>query len=83
MTSLLKLFESNPIYDIHGNELEQRIILFSPTAKAETNIILKNLKLLDDNDIYLEYSDEILEELLIEIKANIDAVNEYEKYLKI
>ena len=83
MTSLLKLFESNPIYDIHGNELEQRIILFSPTAKAETNIIFKNLKFLDENDIYLEYSDETLEELLIDIKAHVDAVNEYEKYLKI
>ncbi len=83
MTSLLKLFEKNPIYDIHGNELEQRIILFSPTAKAETNIIFKNLEFLNDDDIYLEYDDETLEELLVEIKANVDAVNEYEKYLKI
>ena len=54
-SSLLKLFEKNPIYDIHGNELEQRIIIFSPTAKNETNIIFKNLKHLDEEDIYLEY----------------------------
>ena len=44
MTSLLKMFEENPIYDIRGRELEQRIILFSPTALNESNIVFKNLK---------------------------------------
>lgn len=83
LTSLLKLFEDNPIYDIHGEELEQRIVLFSPTAKAETNIIFKNLKHLAEDDIHLEYSDDTIEELVVEMKANVDAVNEYESYLKI
>jgi hypothetical protein len=83
MTSLLKLFEKNPIYDIYGNELEQRIILFSPTARAETNIIFKNLENLADEDIYLEYDDDILDQLLVDIKANVDAVNEYEAYTKV
>lgn len=82
LTSLLKLFEKNPIYDIYGNELEQRIILFSPTARAETNIIFKNLENLNDDDIYLEYDDEILDQLLVDIKANVDAVNDYEAYIK-
>ena len=83
LTSLLKLFEKNPIYDIHGNKLEQRIILFSPTGRAETNIIFKNLENLNDDDIQLEYDDDILEELLVNIKANVDAVNEYEAYIKV
>ena len=83
LTSLLKLFENNPIYDINGNELPQRIILFSPTARNETNVVFKNLKHLSDDDIYLEYSDEILDEILVELKANVDAVNQYENYLKI
>jgi len=83
MTSLLKMFEENPIYDIRGNELEQRIILFSPTALNESNIVFKNLKNLSTDDIYLEYTDELLEEILIDIKQHIDAVNEYEKYLKL
>ena len=34
------------------------------------------------DDIYLEYTDEILEDILIDIKHHIDEVNEYEKYLK-
>ena len=83
LTSLLKLFENNPIYDIHGNELEQRIILFSPTARNETNIVFKNLKNLADDDIHLEYDDKILEEILVELKANVDEVNEYEDYVKL
>ena len=83
LTSLLKLFEDNPIYDIHGEELEQRIVLFSPTAKAETNIIFKNLKFLAEDDIHLEYSDDTIEDLVVEMKSNVDAVNEYESYLKI
>ena len=83
LTSLLKLFEENPIYDIHGNELEQRIILFSPTARNETNVVFKNLKHLSNDDIYLEYDDDTLNEILSELKANVDAVNEYEDYLKL
>jgi hypothetical protein len=83
LTSLLKLFENNPIYDINGNELKQRIILFSPTARNETNVVFKNLKHLSDDDIYLDYSDEILDEILVELKANVDAVNQYEDYLKL
>jgi len=82
MTSLLKMFEENPIYDYKGNELEQRIKLFSPTALNESNVVFKNLKNLKIEDIHLEYTDEILEEILQDIKFNVDEVNQYEKYLK-
>ena len=82
MTSLLKMFEENPIYDTRGRELEQRIIIFSPTALNETNIVFKNLKNLSTDDIHLEYTDEILEDILIDLKHHIDEVNEYEKYAK-
>ena len=77
------MFEDNPIYDTRGNELEQRIIIFSPTALNETNIVFKNLKNLSPDDIHLEYTDEILEEILEEIKFRVDEVNKYEKYLKV
>jgi hypothetical protein len=83
MTSLLKMFEENPIYDTRGNELEQRIIIFSPTALNETNIVFKNLKNLSQDDIHLEYTDEKLEEILEEIKHHVDEVNRYEKYQKV
>ena len=83
MTSLLKMFEENPIYDVNGNELNQRIILFSPTALNSTNAVFKNLKNLDENDIHLEYSDELLEDILDELSIHIEEVNRYENFKKI
>jgi hypothetical protein len=83
MTSLLKMFEENPIYDVNGNELKQRIILFSPTALNTTNAVFKNLKNLDENDIHLEYSDELLEDILDELSIHIEEVNRYENFKKI
>ncbi len=83
MTSLLKMFEENPIYDVNGNELNQRIILFSPTALNTTNAVFKNLKNLNENDIHLEYSDELLEDILDELSIHIEEVNRYENFKKI
>jgi len=83
MTSLLKMFEENPIYDVNGNELNQRIILFSPTALNSTNAVFKNLKNLDENDIHLEYSDDLLEDILDELSIHIEEVNRYENFKKI
>lgn len=82
ITQLLKLFEDNEIYDINGKKLEQRIIIFSPTAQTESNIVFKNLKNLDNTDIHLDFSDDLLEEVIDEIKSRIDEVNEYDKYMK-
>ena len=83
MTSLLKMFEENPIYDINGKELEQRIILFSPTALNATNAVFRNLKNLNEEDIHLEYTDQLLEEILDELKDHIDDINRYEKFRKV
>ncbi len=83
MTSLLKMFEENPIYDINGKELEQRIILFSSTALNATNAVFRNLKNLKEEDIHLEYTDRLLEEILDDLKDHIDEVNRYEKFKKV
>jgi hypothetical protein len=64
------------LLDIRDNKLDQRIILFSPTALNESNRVFKNLKNLSTDDIYLEYTDEISEEFSIDIKNHIDEVNE-------
>ncbi len=83
MTSLLKMFEENPIFDINGKELNQRIILFSPTALNTNNAVFKNLKYLKEEDIHLEYSDELLEDILDELSINIEDVNRYENFMKV
>ncbi len=38
------MFEDIPICDTRSHELEQRIIISSPTALNETNVLLKPLK---------------------------------------
>lgn len=83
MTSLLKMFEENPIFDINGKELDQRIILFSPTALNANNAVFKNLKHLKEEDIHLEYTDELLEDILDELSINIENVNKYENFMKV
>jgi hypothetical protein len=76
----LKNYEDYPIKDCEGKIIPQRIILFSPTADSPYNPIFKTLKNLNDNDIYTEYSDEILQDVLDDIeqvKNDIEERNEY------
>ena len=63
-------------------------MLFTPAESGryfwiQTNVIFKNLKNLKEEDIHLEYTDEILEEILNDIKDHIDDVNRYENFKKI
>ena len=57
-----------------------RTILISPTYDANKNL-WGNLKSLDENDIYEEYSEKILKNIIDDIKAIIDEVDIYNKYI--
>ena len=49
---LLKNYEKYPIYDVEGNKLTMRVILFCLTAHSVANPIYETLKYLDEeNDI--------------------------------
>jgi hypothetical protein len=82
LTKLLKTFEEKKCYK-DGEEIVQRIILISPTAHSDSNVIFKSLKNLDwDIDVLTEYSDEILKDKIKEIKKDIDEAKEYKEYEK-
>ena len=82
LTKLLKTFEEKKCYK-DGEEIVQRIILISPTAHSDSNLIFKELKNLDwDIDVLTEYSDEILKEKIQEVKKDIDEAKEYKEYEK-
>ena len=90
VVKLLKLFEQYPIHDTEGNKLDIRIILFCPTGQSQANVVFKTLKNLDDDDIHLNYSDDILKEVLDdienekkEIEAYADYVRAYKRFLKL
>jgi hypothetical protein len=82
LTKLLKTFEEKKCYK-DGKEVQQRIVLISPTAHSDSNVIFKSLKNLDwDVDVLTEYTDEILKDKIKELKKDIDEAKEYQEYEK-
>lgn len=82
LTQLLKFYENSKIKDNEGNEYKMRTILICPTAASGANEIYKILNTLDKDDIHLEYSDDLLNNILNDIKnkqSNIDAILNYKK----
>ena len=82
LVKMLKNFENNPIYNSDNEKLNIRVILVCPTANSLANPIYKTLKYLDDKDIYTEYSDETLSDILDDIKAEKEEIEERHKYIK-
>ena len=68
LVKLLKNYEKYPIYDVDNNKLNMRVILFCPTAHSVANPVYETLKNLDDEDIILNYSDDVLLDKLQDIE---------------
>ena len=56
--------------------------MFAPTAYSQANPIYQTLKSLDENDIILEYSDDILHSKIDSIEQDKQDIEDYSKYLK-
>lgn len=82
LVSLLSLYEQSIISD-GISEYDMRCFLIAPTAYSTANSIYQSLKSLDKDDIYLEYSDEILQGIIDDIKSKADDYQEYLDYKKI
>ena len=83
LTKLLKTFEEKKCYK-DGSEVPQRIILVSPTAHSDSNMIFKSLKNLDwDVDVITEYSDDVLKDKMEEVKADLLQSKEYKEYKRV
>lgn len=74
---LMKDLEISKYYDEKGNEVPQVIYLMSPTSEA--NPAFKRLAHLNKENIYANYSDKLLLELMEEIKADRLATQKYKK----
>jgi hypothetical protein len=80
--NLLKQYEQSGILDTELNiKVEQRIILLSPTIDA--NPVFTSLKHLDDDDNYNNYSDELLIDIIENIKYEKQETIKYNEHLRI
>jgi len=83
LTQLLQLYEQNKIKDTDGIEYDIRTILICPTAQSGANEVFKTLKSLDPEDIHLEYTDELLQDILDDIKLKQEEYDGYILYKKL
>lgn len=83
MIKILQAYEKSKIKDNSGNEYKMRIIVISPTAKSGANVVYETLQSLNDEDIHFEYSDELLLDILDDIKNKKDEYDEYLEYKRI
>lgn len=79
-TRIIKDFEENKLIDNDGVVHELRTFLISPTANA--NKILKNLKSLDEEDVYDTYSDSNLKGIMDDINETKAEVMKYKLYVE-
>lgn len=82
LVRLLLNYERDKIRD-ENNEYEMRTILIAPTAYSSANLIYKSLKSLNDEDIHLEYSDELLKSIIDDIEEKDNNYKEFVEYKKI
>jgi hypothetical protein len=84
LTQLLKYYEQSKIKDDDGIEYDMRTILICPTASSGANEVYKILNSLDqDKDIHLDYTDDLVLQILDDIKAKSASYDNYLKYKKI
>jgi hypothetical protein len=79
VVKIIKEYENSKMISGQG-EHKIRTILISPTYDANKNL-WGNLKSLNENDIFEEYSEGILKNIIDDIKKIIDEVDIYNKYI--
>jgi hypothetical protein len=78
---LLKAYESGIVDAYTKNKMSQRIILFSPTVDA--NPVFNSLTHLHEDDIHTEYNDNMLLEVIDDIKRERIETIEYQRKSKL
>ena len=80
LVKLLKHYESNKLINKDGTIHPVLFILISPTTEA--NPIYTSLNNLDTSDIHEEYSDELLQDIIDDIKAKRKETDDFKEYQK-
>ena len=78
---LIKYYETEGCYNEKGERIPIRTILISPTYQS--NPIFDSLNSLDEDDIYEDYSDSLLLEILDQIEEEKHEILEYQEKLRV
>jgi hypothetical protein len=79
---LIKYYEQEGIYDKAGNRHEIRTIIISPTIRS--NPIFYTLNSLDrDTDVYENYSDKLIEDIVADIEEENAIIIKYQEDIKL
>lgn len=79
LVKIIKEFENSEMKTNDGTNHQIRTILISPTYDANKNLF-DNLKSLSPVDIYEEYTDETLKEIIDDVKGIIEEVKIFKDY---
>lgn len=81
--AILKEFQENDMRTNDGSKHEVRVIWISPTGSSSSNQnILKNIKI-EPEDMYDEYSDELLEKIMIDVEKTNEDAKKYKIYKEV
>lgn len=80
IVKLIKHYEQNKLVDNNGNIHPLRTIVISPTL--DQNVIFDNLKSLADEDRHDNYSDDLLQSIVDDIKKEKEETDNYYKYIE-
>lgn len=78
---LIKQMEASKAHDKQGIRVKVRTIVISPTAY--TNTVFTSLNSLSPEDIHIEYSDDLIREIIEDIKAKKEEAEAYHERLRI
>lgn len=77
IVKLLRQFQDYKIFDHDGEEVPQRVVIFTPTFSA--NPVFKALKHLDDDDVITNYTDAKLLDIVSEIEKDREETKRYKE----
>lgn len=78
VVKLLKHYENHKLIDNEGNIHPMRVIVISPTFDA--NPVYKSLETLDEKDVFTDYSDDLLEDIITDIKNIKEEIDDFKLY---
>jgi hypothetical protein len=78
---LIKSLHDKKVYD-GDRVVPQRVILISPSAHSPSNNVFKTLNIDWENDVYEEYSDKILDEIVAVLVKDQEEAKKNKQYVK-